>query len=137
MSEDLDFCKWESAVGKLILSCSRVEYELMRLYEKHYPEKNYHTDSYEKRFDKSIGFARNHLRDGEEVANMLVNMKQVAFYRHLVAHNPIHYSSVTDNWHIFDLKTNKDSVSLDELVKLSKAVDEFSINLATKLRINV
>ena len=137
MEDELDFEKWESAIGKLILSCSRVEYELMRLYQKHIPEREYHSDSYESRFDKSIGFAKKTLKNGNVIAAMLVEMKKVASYRHLVAHNPVHYSSYTDTWHIFDLKNNTDSVSLNELLELSKSVNNLSISLAAELRINI
>lgn len=137
MEDELDFKRWEAAIGKLILSCSRVEYELIRLYEKHMPDREYHSDGYESRFDKSIGVAKKALNNGEQIAAMLVEMKKVAFYRHLVAHNPMHYSSDTDTWHIFDLKINKDSVSLNELSQLSMSVDKLSSCLATELRINV
>ena len=62
MDDELDFEKWEAAIGKLILACSRVEYELIRLYEKWLPDRVYHKDAYLSRFDKSIGVARRSLK---------------------------------------------------------------------------
>lgn len=137
IEQDLKFEKWESAIGKLVLACSRVEYELIRLYEKHLPGRDYHKDGYESRFDKSIGVAKSRLECGDRIAEALIVMKKAAHYRHLVAHNPIHYSSETDNWHIFDLKNNEISICLDELIGLSKNISKHSIALSADLRINV
>ncbi|MFV1874036.1 MAG: hypothetical protein ACMZ64_12010 [Oleiphilus sp.] len=137
MNDELDFEKWEAAIGKLILACSRVEYELMRLYDKWLPDRVYHEDAYLSRFDKSIGVAKQSLTNGYMIAELLVQMKRAANIRHLVAHNPIHYSSETDSFHIFDLKTNKDSVCLNDLLSISESVGNISIDLACQLRINV
>ncbi len=137
IEHDLKFDQWEAAIGKLVLACSRVEYEMIRLYEKHMPDRDFHSDGYESRFDKSIGVAKARFDDGERIAVALIHMKKIASYRHMVAHNPIHYSPETDNWHIFDLKRNEDSISLDELVELSKNVSRHSIALSADLRINV
>ncbi len=137
LTMDLDFEKWEPAIGKLILACSRIEYELMRLYEKHMPDRDFHADSYESRFNKSIGVAKKSLENGDYIAEFLIFMKRVANFRHLIAHNPIHYCSSTDAWHIFDLKNNENSLSLDEIMSLAKPVDNISSILAAQLRINV
>lgn len=137
IEQDLKFEQWEVAIGRLILACSRVEYELIRLYVKYLPDRDYHKDSYESRFDKSIGVARSKLDCGERIASALVLMKKVAHYRHMVAHNPIHYSLETDNWYIFDLKSNKNSICLDELLELAKNIHKHSIALSADLRLNV
>lgn len=137
MEEELDFDKWEAAIGKIILACSRVEYELSRLYEKWMPGRNYHSDDYLGRFDKSIGVAKKSLPEGGAIAEKLIEMKGYARYRHLVAHNPIHYSSDTDSWHIFDLKDEKSEVDLNDLIELSNKAYETSIDLSALLRVNV
>ena len=137
MDDELDFEKWEAAIGKLILACSRVEYELIRLYEKWLPDRVYHKDAYLSRFDKSIGVARRSLKNGDTISELLVHMKKAANIRHLIAHNPIHYSSETNDFHIFDLKNNENSVCINELLSISESVGIISTELAVQLRINV
>jgi len=137
MAEDLDFEKWEVAIGKLILACSRVEYEISRLYEKWMPTRNYHADSYLGRYDKAIGVANTSLNRGDLIAERLVEMKKFAEYRHIVAHNPIHYSDETDSWYIFDSKGQKPEVNLNDLISLSARASEVAIYLAVLLRIHV
>lgn len=137
MEDELDFEKWESAIGKLILACSRVEYELIRLYEKWLPDRTYHEDDYLSRFDKAIGVAKRSLENGDNISELLIHMKKAANFRHLVAHNPIHYSSETDDFHIFDLKNNEDSVCVNELLSIAESVGIISIELTVQLRINV
>ena len=53
MNKELELEKWQAAIGKLIMACSRVEYELMRFYGTKLPERSYYDDSYFDRFDKS------------------------------------------------------------------------------------
>ena len=137
MDEDLDFDKWEFSIGKIILSCSRVEYELSRLYEKWMPERSFYSDDYLSRFDKSIGVAKNSLKNGDEIARKLIEMKALSKYRHLVAHNPIHYSSNTESWHIFDLKDEIIEVDLNDLGKIAEECWRISIDLSVMLRVNV
>ncbi len=137
MDEDLDFDKWESSIGKIILSCSRVEYELSRLYEKWMPDRNFYYDDYLSRFDKSIGVAKKSLKNGDEIASKLIEMKAFSRYRHLVAHNPIHYSSNTESWHIFDLKNEIIEVDLSDLEKIAQESWKISIDLSVMLRVNV
>lgn len=137
MEKELDFEKWEAAIGKIILACSRVEYELSRLYEKWMPDRDYHSDSYLCRYDKAIGVAKESLRESSPIVEKLIEMKRFSRYRHLVAHNPIHYSSKTNSWHIFDLKDEKSEVDLNDLIGISQKIYEVSIDLAVLLRVNV
>ena len=64
-------------------------------------------------------------------------MKKAANIRHLIAHNPIHYSSETDGFHIFDLKNNDNSVCINDLLSISESVGIISTELAVQLRMNV
>lgn len=137
MEKELNFNKWESAIGRLILSCSRVEYELIRLYEKWLPNRTYHSDSYLSRYDKAIGVAKESLNQGEQIASMLIQMRKFAHLRHMVAHNPIHYSTETETWHIFDLKDNKDSIDLQSLLDVSEKIYKLSTLLSYLLRVNI
>jgi hypothetical protein len=135
--QEFDFERWEAAIGKVVLACARVEYELIGLYEKWMPDRIYHDDSYEGRYDKAIGVARSSLPKGNEIATNLIEMKKYARYRHLVAHNPIHYSSESDTWKIFDLKNNEIEVSLSELEEISGKAYKLSVQTAVLLRVNV
>jgi hypothetical protein len=140
MNDEVDFQKWECSIGKLILACSRVEYEIMRLYEKWMPNRNYYDDTYEKHFDTSIGVVKDNIQNGEKIADMLISMKQFAAKRHLVAHNPIHYSSASPEageFFIFDLKGNELRLSLKELEQDSYEAYCLSIDLCYQLRVNV
>ena len=137
MNNELDFNKIEAAIGKMVLACSRVEYELIRLYEKYLPERDYHRDSYFDRYKKAISVANATLTNGDIIAQKLTEMKTIAGYRHLVAHNPVHYSNETGTWHIFDLKNNKKSESLNNLGALSVAANKLSRELSVLLRVNV
>lgn len=137
MEEKLNFELWEAAIGKLILACSRVEYEMIRLYEKRIPEVLYHRDSYLNRFDRAIKIAKASLDNGDEISGKLAEMKKFAEYRHLVAHNPIHYSNETDSWHIFDLKNNSKSVQINDLCEIAEEAKSLSIELCVLLRCNV
>lgn len=133
----MEFNKIEAAIGKMVLACSRVEYELIRLYEKYLPERAYHRDSYFDRYKNTITVAKVSLTNGDMIAKKLTEMKEIAEYRHLVAHNPVHYSNETETWHIFDLKQNKKSVSINNLGALSEAANKLSMELSVLLRVNV
>lgn len=135
MTDDLD--KWEIAIGKLILSCSRVEYEIIRLYEKWLPNRSYHSDDYFGRFDKAIGVAKTKLENGQEISEKLVEMRKYAKFRHLIAHNPVHYSNESEEWEIFDLKNEEESVNFSCLVTITQEIYELSVKLAVLLRVNV
>lgn len=137
MDDELNFEKWEAAIGKLILACSRVEYELIRLYEKWLPDRSYHDDAYLSRFDNSIGVARRSLENGDSISELLIRMKKAAKIRHLIAHNPIHYSSETDDFHIFDLKNKDGSVCINDLLLIAESVGITSTELSVQLRINI
>ena len=137
MENELNFEEWESAIGRLILSCSRVEYELIRLYEKWLPNRTYHSDGYLNRFDKAIGVAKESLNQGEQIATMLIKMRTFANLRHMVAHNPIHYSVETQTWHVADLKENKDSIDINRLLDVVEEVHKVSTILSYLLRENI
>ncbi len=137
MDEELNFDKWESSIGKVILASSRVEYELSRLYEKWMPDRSYYSDDYLSRFDKSIGVAKQSLKNGDGIASKLIEMKVFAKYRHLVAHNPIHYSSDTESWHIFDMKDETVVVDLMDLEDIARQAYSLSIELSVMLRVHV
>jgi hypothetical protein len=137
MDEELDFDKWESSIGKIILACSRVEYELSRLYEKWMLDRSYYSDDYLSRYDKSIGVAKQSLRNGCDIGRKLIEMKAFSKYRHLVAHNPIHCSSDTESWHIFDMKDEKVEVDLNDLEEIARQAYKTSIDLSVMLRVYV
>lgn len=137
MNDELDFNKIEASIGKMVLACSRVEYELIRLYEKYLPERAYHRDSYFYRYNKAINIAKSSLTNGNMIATKLIKMKEFAEYRHLIAHNPVHYTNDTGTWHILDLKQNNKSVAINNLAALSEAANKLSIELSVLLRVNV
>lgn len=137
MNNILDFEIWEKSIGEIILSCARVEYEMFRLYKLWIPDRNFHDDVYENRYDKAIGVAKEKLGESHSMINQLIKMKKTAKYRHMIAHNPIHFSNEYDDWRIFDLKTNTDSLGLLDLKKIAHEAEMNSIELSTNLRINV
>ncbi len=134
-NSELDFEVWQLAIGKLIMACSRVEYELLKFYELRLPERSYLNDSYLDRFDKAIGISKRIFDPKTGMVEGLIQMRKIAKYRHIVAHNPVHYSNDTGNWHIFDLKTEEDSVTLNDLVFISEEAELTSIRVAAGLRI--
>jgi hypothetical protein len=133
---ELDFEKWQMAIGRLIMACSRVEFELLRFYQQRLPERSYLDDSYLDRFDKAIGVSKRLFDSKTGIAEGLIEKRKIANYRHMVAHNPVHYSNDTDTWHIFDLKNGKDSVTLNDLVSISKEAELTSIRVAGALRVH-
>ena len=137
MNNEIDFEKWELAIGKIVLAGSRVEYELIRLYEKHLPERDYFSDGYLDRYDKAIGFCKKSLNDGFLISRRLIEMKKVAELRHLVAHNPIHYYAPDDTWCIFDNKNQEQKITLQELEKEALRLWDISVGLSALLRISV
>ena len=137
MREELNFNEWESSIGKLILSYAQVEFELMRLYKIWIPDREYKDETYEERFKKAIGVAKDRLGSEHSTIEYLIKMKRFLPFRHLVAHNPIPYSNQDDDWYIFDLKNQKSKINLNELIKISNDLFFVSLRLCKELRINV
>ncbi|WP_350289030.1 hypothetical protein [uncultured Croceitalea sp.] len=133
---EIDFEKWQMAIGKLIMACSRVEFELLRFYQLRLPERSYLEDSYLDRFDKAIGVSKKMFEPEIGITQGLIEIRKIAIYTHMVAHNPVHYSSETDNWCIFNLKNGKISVTLNDLVSISNDAEVLSIRVAGALRIH-
>ncbi|MGI1668867.1 MAG: hypothetical protein K6L74_00945 [Neptuniibacter sp.] len=143
--DELDFEKWEALIGKIILACTKVEYELTRLYEVCLPNRDFHKDDYSGRFDKAIGVAKSRLKNGDVIANMLIEMKKYSKIRHMVAHNPIHYLSqeerkmVSDGceFGILDAKKGGEVVTIKSIEKDATNASNLSNALCSELRINV
>lgn len=81
--------EWEHAVGRLILTFGNVELVLMSLYQLKIPSRDYFTDSFDGRFDKLIGTLKSDNAQ-PQVINALIELKQLAKTRHLLAHNPLY-----------------------------------------------
>lgn len=52
MDDDLDFNRWESAVGKIVMSLSRVEGELLMKYQLHFSKTKYFKDTFNERISR-------------------------------------------------------------------------------------
>lgn len=112
----MEFEKWESAIGRLVLSCSIVEFELLRLYEKYLSKRSFYDDSYLNRFDNSIGVVKREFLIGDEIAENLIEMRKMAEYRHLVAHNPVLYDKERECCYIQDQKNGNATIDLSEII---------------------
>lgn len=145
MDNGVDFDRLEAAIGKLILACSRVEYELLRLYRSWMPSRDYFRDSYAKRYDRAIGEAKQKVGETHEMVEMLISMRKLSSLRHQVAHNPIHHVTSRDReshgisaeFAIFDQKGSEAPLSLDDLESQAADAYRLSVRLAVSLRTNV
>ena len=81
--------EWEHAVGRLILAFGNVELVLIRLYHLKLPSRDYFKDSFDARFDKLIGTLKSD-NTQPQVINALIELKQLAKTRQLLAHNPLY-----------------------------------------------
>lgn len=135
MSKELNLEEWQQQIGKLIMSCTRVEYELSRLYKIWLSNRNFSDDSYDEKYNKSIGISKLNIGEHHEMIQQLVEMKKIATHRHLVAHNPVHYSNESSTWRIFNLKSNKESIGLFELEVLAERAEILSLKLSANLRV--
>tara|TARA_R100001230_G_C5494920_1_gene41126 strand:- start:59 stop:475 length:417 start_codon:yes stop_codon:yes gene_type:complete len=135
MSNQLNLESWKQLIGKLILSCTRVEYELFRLYKNWLPNRQFYDDTYEDKYNKSIGITKEKVGEHNELLEELIEMKKIAKYRHLVAHNPVHYCNKTSSWKIFDLKKEELSIDINDLKDITNRAESLSILLSKNLRI--
>lgn len=135
MSKELNLEEWQQQIGKLIMSCTRVEYELSRLYKIWLSNRNFSDDSYDEKYNKSIGISKLNIGEHHEMIQQLVEMKKIATHRHLVAHNPVHYSNESSTWRILNLKSNKESIGLFELEVLAERAEILSLKLSANLRV--
>jgi len=145
MGDALDFDRYETAIGRLILACSRVEYELFRAYQEWLPSRSYFNDRYASRFDRVIESAQERVARPESLVEMLVGMRDLAAIRHLVAHNPIHHVATEDrhrfqtpmDFAVLDNKGGEQALSLEELEAFADKARSLSIRLAVSLRTQV
>ena len=132
-----DFERWQFAIGKLIFSCARVEYEILKLYNKWLPKRDFHKDKFKQKYDVTIGIVKSKFGKEHELVMQLIEMKSYASIRHVVAHTPVHYSHEYYDWRFFDLKSNLISFNILELEKISKKAELDSIILSMNLRVNL
>jgi hypothetical protein len=142
MEDELDFTRIEAAIGRLILACSRVEYELFRLYQKWIPKHDYFAEKYAKRYNRAIEIARNKLNSADDVVEMLVRMKELTRVRHIVAHNPVHYINAGERdelglhaeFAIVDQKGGQRALSISDMERYAREAYRLSVKLAGALR---
>jgi hypothetical protein len=137
MDDELDFDKWESAVGKIVMSLSRVEGELLMKYESHFSKTKYFKDSFKGRLNKIKELYN--AECGKSIASdlLFVQVSQATDYRNLVAHNPV-YADITGEmlkFKISTLKQNGISIDLIELKEEAKRISSLCTDFSVLLRI--
>ncbi len=119
MDDELDFDRWASAVGKIVMSLSRVEGELLMKYETSLSKNRYFKDSFWQRLSKIRELYNTECGENSVADSLFEKILKATEYRNLVAHNPI-YADISGGLLKFEISTQKkDDISID-LVFLEK-----------------
>lgn len=119
MDDELDFDRWESAVGKIVMSLSRVEGELLMKYETHFSKTKYFKDSFKERISRVHDLYNAECGTNSTADSLFFQVSEDIEYRNLVAHNPI-YADMGGEFLKFKISTLKsEGISID-LIELER-----------------
>jgi hypothetical protein len=137
MDDELDFERWESAVGKIVMSLSRVEGELLMKYQSHFSKTKYFKDSLKERLSR---IQELYNKECGNSFSATLSFKQVLDdieYRNLVAHNPV-YADTSGEFLKFKVSTLKNdgiSIDLPELECEAKRIWSSCVDFNVLLRV--
>ena len=89
MDDELDFGRWESAVGKLVMSLSRIEGELLLKYEQKLSRTKYFKAEFKERLNKVEELYNSECGENQYASGLFEQIRLDTKFRNLVAHNPI------------------------------------------------
>lgn len=89
MDDELDFSRWESAVGKLVMSLSRIEGELLLKYELKLSRTKYFKADFKERLNKIEELYNSECGQNKNASDLFDQIRLDIKFRNLVAHNPI------------------------------------------------
>jgi hypothetical protein len=113
MDDELDFERWESAVGKIVMSLSRIEGELLMKYETHYSKTKYFKDTFKERISRIHDLYNSECGESSQATILFQQVSEDVEYRNLVAHNPV-YADASGDFLKFEISTlKKDGISVD------------------------
>ncbi len=137
MDDELDFERWESAVGKIVMSLSRVEGELLIKYQSHFSKNKYFKDSFKERLARIQELYNNECGINLLATSLFEQVSDDIEYRNLVAHNPV-YADMSGEFLKFKVSTLKsDGISIDlpELECEAKRIWSSCIDFTVLLRV--
>lgn len=137
MENELDFGRWEAAIGKLILSLSRVEGELLLKYESHLSRTKYFNSTFAQRLNKVEELYNSECGKNENATAIFEDIRTIAKYRNLVAHNPIFADHSGDSFGFTIAAAKNKSIKLDiaELERKSNDIWNICIEFACLVRL--
>ncbi|MBU2709333.1 hypothetical protein KCM76_25280 [Zooshikella marina] len=126
-------------VGKILVYFATIEQAMYETYKVVCPERDYNDDSFDKRFNKLIGYF-----DGnssyESIFELLIMVKSNLDYRHLIAHNPftfdIYINEESSDQCIqltFTNRKDNTNITLDELQRFAEKLEILAYELPKKL----
>jgi hypothetical protein len=137
MDEELDFDRWEAAIGKIIISYARVEFELMSKYEEFLPEDNYFKDRFADRLKKIENLYNTECGKNAKASALFKKIKDQAKLRNLVAHNPV-LADVTNGVLTFKIYSARKPTVIYNVVELeqqAQSISNLCINFSVLLRV--
>jgi hypothetical protein len=119
MDDELDFDRWESAIGKIVLSLSRVEGELLLKYEQSISRTKYFNATLSERLNKIEELYNDECGENDRASSFFEQIRKDIKFRNLVAHNPI-FADMSGEYLVFKITAaNNKSISLN-LVGIEK-----------------
>ena len=137
MDDELDFDRWESAIGKIVMSLSRVEGELLMKYEQHFSKTKYFKDTLKERISRIHELYNAECGKNSQASSLFEQISKDIEYRNLVAHNPV-YADTSGDFLKFEISTlKKDGISVDlcEIEKQAKRIWSVCIDFTYLLRV--
>jgi hypothetical protein len=137
MDDELDFDRWESAVGKIVMSLSRIEGELLMKYESHLSKTKYFNDTFKERISRIHELYNAECGNNSTATSLFKQVSDDIEYRNLVAHNPVYADTTGDflKFEISTIKTDGISIDLSELECEAKRIWTSCIDLTYFLRV--
>lgn len=137
MNEELDFNRWELAVGKIVMSLSCVEGELLMKYQCYFSKTKYFDATFNERLSAIRNLYEQECGKCQSAAILFEGVSKATAYRNLVAHNPV-YADVSGDVLKFNISIVKGapiSVDIDTLEKEAERIWSLCNDFSVLLRI--
>jgi len=137
MDDELDFSRWESAVGKLVMSLSRVEGELLLKYEQKLSRTKYFNADLRERLNKIEELYNSECGQNKYAYDLFNQIRSDTKFRNLVAHNPI-FADISGEYLAFKISAaNNKSINLNlaELEEKSQRIFNTCIEFSCLIRV--
>ncbi len=137
MDDELDFGRWESAVGKLVMSLSRIEGELLLKYEQKLSRTKFFKAEFKDRLNKVEELYNSECGENRYASGLFEQIRLDTKFRNLVAHNPI-FADMSGEYLVFKITAaNNKSINLNlaELEEKSQRIFNTCIDFSYLIRV--